>query len=299
MNEYLNAVIGEWLTFIKSGSVFHLSSDSILITVESTKFHLFRSLWVKIVSEFSKKGLVNGILDVPFQCFEENFAMMWVKDIAIICSALGPALASQKAKIGNGLRPILPTAVCLAIGGPSGVGKTTLITKLKNSDIGKRIKTYTAYTTRPQRENEVNGVDFNFVDLKELSLYRNDPRFVNFIEARGNWYWIDPSDFFWSRWHHKKVVHIFLVTQTHEFVEKRTLVPDLHWVWLHAEEQDLRSRLEKRKDGDVEKSLAQNQRLLTQDRTDLVSFVVLTKTDKTDFVLEETLNIIKKIEGKK
>jgi guanylate kinase len=50
----------------------------------------------------------------------------------------------------------------LVVSSPSGAGKTTLCRRLMNefSDVTFSV----SYTTRPRRANEVNGVDYHFVD---------------------------------------------------------------------------------------------------------------------------------------
>ncbi len=56
------------------------------------------------------------------------------------------------------------------IAAPSGAGKTTLVHALvtKNSDLRFSV----SYTTRPQRSNEADGVDYLFVDADEFETLR-------------------------------------------------------------------------------------------------------------------------------
>ena len=49
---------------------------------------------------------------------------------------------------------------------PSGAGKTTLVHALTRNNPGLRFSI--SYTTRPQRRNEANGVDYLFVDEAEF-----------------------------------------------------------------------------------------------------------------------------------
>lgn len=74
--------------------------------------------------------------------------------------------------------------------GMSGSGKDTILNKLcNNHNHYKRIVTY---TTRPPRDNETNGKDYNFVTYSEfMNMIHND----NIIEHRvyhtvyGDWYY--------------------------------------------------------------------------------------------------------------
>ena len=54
----------------------------------------------------------------------------------------------------------------ITISAPSGSGKTTLCKALRKvrEDIGWSI----SYTTRQQRKNEQNGVDYHFISTKEF-----------------------------------------------------------------------------------------------------------------------------------
>lgn len=56
------------------------------------------------------------------------------------------------------------------IAAPSGAGKTTLVHALvtKNSDLRFSV----SYTTRPQRSNEADGIDYLFVDADEFEALR-------------------------------------------------------------------------------------------------------------------------------
>lgn len=274
-----------------------VASSHYVVAMAAFTEEAVKALWVKIVFDLSAKGLVNGILDVPIAQINDQLAIIWVNGLPIICvrsdqiSGLGmDGVASQ--------RPSLPASICLVIGGPSGVGKTTLIERLQTSSIGHRVKCYIAYTTRPRRPHETNGVDYFFVEPIELNVYRRNPRFINFVEARGYWYWSDPAAFFESRWRDANLVHVFAVTQTHEFIERRKVIPDLLWVWLDTSEVDLRRRLEKRGDSDIGKSIAQNHRLMKQDRTGLVSLELAMETGGVDVSLGKLLEFIASVERK-
>ena len=54
----------------------------------------------------------------------------------------------------------------LVLSSPSGAGKTTLSKKIQQSDNTFRISV--SHTTRKARPNEVDGVDYHFVDEKKF-----------------------------------------------------------------------------------------------------------------------------------
>ncbi len=261
-------------------------------TVEAQK-----SVWAKIVYELSVQNLVNGIEDVALVGIDDQTAIVWVKEIPVICCANAAAGSRPEVLQMMSKPPTLPPSVCLAIGGPSGVGKTTLVKALRASLMGDRIRQYVAYTSRPRRPHEIHGIDYFFVDPIAVSAYRDNPRYTNFVEARGCWYWSDPSVFFEARWGNPGLIHIFAITQTHEFIERRKMIPNLSWVWLNASEHALRRRLERRGDLDVEKSLAQNLRLAKQNRQGLVS-LELDLEDGVDKPLSMLIEFIRTAEEK-
>jgi guanylate kinase len=67
----------------------------------------------------------------------------------------------------------------IAIYGKSGVGKSTMLNYLNSKTKYKKIVTY---TTRPRRDNEINGVDYHFVrtdqfktlQLRDVVSYNNN-----------------------------------------------------------------------------------------------------------------------------
>lgn len=183
----------------------------------------------------------------------------------------------------------------LAIGGPSGAGKTTLVEGLKRSSVGNRIRTHVAYTTRPRREKEIHGVHFFFVGNEEFPKYQANPRYTHFVKARGNWYWHDSEELS-NLQDQSGTIHVFTVTQTHEFLEKQKSIPGLKWIWLDADPDELRQRLMRRGDVDVEKSIEHNQRLAEQKRPSLVSLFLVTKTHGISDTVQEVLQFIRTLE---
>ncbi len=289
MNATERCLIEELLPASPLGKVVQVIPGSACVFVLSDPNpHTMEGLWVSLVLSLTKRGLVRGILDVPMTHHGEG-GVIWVKDFRVLCISAAthdhaPWLAEN--------RPVLPPALTLAIGGPTGVGKTTLIRRLLASQIGERVMQYVAYTTRPRRSHEIDGTDYHFADPADFESYRTDPRFTGFVEARGNWYWIDPSSFFEVRWTQPKAIHVFAITQVHEFLARRALAPDLGWIWLDASPDILEQRLTDRGDNNVAQSLAQNQRLATQDRTGLISLHLDTEIESVDDSLRRLLAYI-------
>jgi guanylate kinase len=72
------------------------------------------------------------------------------------------------------------------VSGPSGVGKDTILNRLK--DWQYPFKFITTNTTRRRRENEQEGVDYHFVTIDEFQdLLKNDG-LLESANVYGNWY---------------------------------------------------------------------------------------------------------------
>ena len=69
---------------------------------------------------------------------------------------------------------------------PSGAGKTTLVHALTRNHPELRFSI--SYTTRPQRRNEANGVDYLFVDVPEFERLRADDALLEWATVFDNLY---------------------------------------------------------------------------------------------------------------
>jgi guanylate kinase len=74
----------------------------------------------------------------------------------------------------------------LILSSPSGAGKTTLAKKIECSD--RNFKISVSYTTRTPRDNEVDGVDYNFVTIKKFQELVSQDKFLEQAKVFGNYY---------------------------------------------------------------------------------------------------------------
>lgn len=72
------------------------------------------------------------------------------------------------------------------ISAPSGAGKTTLARSL-NEALPETAFSI-SHTTRPQRRNEVHGVDYYFVSEREFREMVERDEFLEYARVFGNWY---------------------------------------------------------------------------------------------------------------
>ena len=76
--------------------------------------------------------------------------------------------------------------ILFVLSGPSGSGKTTLAKEIV--DQINNINFVTSYTTRPKREGEIDGKDYNFVDIKRFKEMIESEEFTEWSEVFGNYY---------------------------------------------------------------------------------------------------------------
>ena len=80
--------------------------------------------------------------------------------------------------------------------GKSSSGKDTIFQKIKeNNELG--LKTVVGYTTRPMRENEVDGEEYFFVDRDRLEELKNDDKVIesrDYNTVHGIWSYFTVDD---------------------------------------------------------------------------------------------------------
>jgi guanylate kinase len=84
----------------------------------------------------------------------------------------------------------------IIISGPSGVGKGTIINKLKKiyQDNNKNLYVSVSYTTREKRKNEREGVDYYFISLEEFVKKINENGLLEYNQYGTGKYYGTPKD---------------------------------------------------------------------------------------------------------
>lgn len=80
--------------------------------------------------------------------------------------------------------------------GKSGSGKDTVFKKLM-SDTELSLTSVVTYTTRPRRDNEKNGVEYNFITNEELMRFRDAGKIIEmrkYDTVKGVWYYCTIDD---------------------------------------------------------------------------------------------------------
>ena len=79
-----------------------------------------------------------------------------------------------------------PNQIIIIISSPSGAGKTTLCKHLLENDEMMQISI--SDTTRPARDNEIDGKHYNFVSQKEFNHKIKNNLYIEYAEVFGNSY---------------------------------------------------------------------------------------------------------------
>ena len=76
--------------------------------------------------------------------------------------------------------------IMVILSSPSGVGKTTITKKIQQKY--STFKISVSHTTRSARSNEVEGVDYHFVNHKSFEKLINEGKFYEYAKIFGNYY---------------------------------------------------------------------------------------------------------------
>ncbi len=133
--------------------------------------------------------------------------------------------------------------IMVVLSSPSGVGKTTLTKKIQQKY--KSFKISVSHTTRPPRSNEVNGVDYNFVSIKEFKQLIKENKFYEYAKIFENYYGtlkknVDSLilkndlifDIDWqgtkqlSNFKNLKLIKVYLITENKEELKNRLVKRD-------------------------------------------------------------------------
>lgn len=151
------------------------------------------------VSKREALALVLGLLTykVPIVAktaseFVDAMASIQMGSTGMVGTVAGLAARQiKKKRDGNGLEEPTDAAVTnkrvFVFAGPSGVGKNTLINSLME-DFPDRFGYSVSHTTRPAREGEVDGEDYNFVTKDQFEEMISKGQFVEYAKVHTSYY---------------------------------------------------------------------------------------------------------------
>ena len=130
--------------------------------------------------------------------------------------------------------------IMVILSSPSGVGKTTITKKIQQKY--QSFKISVSHTTRSPRSNEVNGIDYFFIDHSKFKKLLNEDKFYEYAKIFENYYGtlkenVDKIrinhdiifDIDWqgtkqlSKFNNLNLVKIFLIAENKDDLKKRLI----------------------------------------------------------------------------
>ena len=183
----------------------------------------------------------------------------------------------------------------VVISGPSGVGKDAVLERMKASNVLYHFAV--TATARPKRENEVDGLDYIFVERDEFqSMIRND-ELLEWAEVYGNPYGVPKSPVRDSLARGQDVI---LKIDVQGADNIRRLVPGAVYVFLAPPDMsELEHRLTRRRTESTD-TLKVRLATATKELEEAAKFdyVVVNRTGRLDKAVEEINTIIRRERGR-
>tara|TARA_B100000963_G_scaffold322488_1_gene306578 strand:+ start:597 stop:1181 length:585 start_codon:yes stop_codon:yes gene_type:complete len=130
--------------------------------------------------------------------------------------------------------------IMVVLSSPSGAGKTTITKKIQQKF--STFKISVSHTTRKPRPNEIDGIDYNFIDLKSFKNKINENYFYEYAKIFDNYYGTSKQvvnnliktndiifDIDWqgnkqlSNFKELNLIKIFITTKSKKDLEKRLI----------------------------------------------------------------------------
>jgi len=164
--------------------------------------------------------------------------------------------------------------------GHSGSGKSTIASAL----ISRGLNKITTYTTRKPRSSEVDGIDYNFIDIEDFKKLDKENKFIGTTNYVGNFYSTLKKDLE-DNYLNKDCV---IVVDKEGVVEIKKEFPKSICIYLKCSKEVLEERMKKRDDNykDIKKRLS-----VLEDLTPYADYIVDSDRD-IDSVFEDVLEIV-------
>ena len=194
-----------------------------------------------------------------------------------------------------GTSPDEGVPLLVVISGPSGVGKDAVLEGMRSSNVPYHFAV--TATARPKRENEVDGVDYIFVERDEFqSMIRND-ELLEWAEVYGNPYGVPKSQ---VREALERGQDVILKIDVQGADNIRRLVPGAVYVFLAPPDMsELEHRLTRRRTESTETLKVRLATAATEmEEAAKFDYVVVNRTGRLDKAVEEINTIIRRERGR-
>ena len=84
------------------------------------------------------------------------------------------------------LKTTNPNSILIVLSGPSGVGKDAVLSRMKEH--GSSLHFVITATTRPQRNNEIDGKDYFFISKEKFKELKSNNFFIETAIIFNNYY---------------------------------------------------------------------------------------------------------------
>ncbi|MCS6828158.1 MAG: guanylate kinase [Caldilinea sp.] len=183
-----------------------------------------------------------------------------------------------------------PRPVLVVLSGPSGVGKDSVIQRLKQTD--HPFHFVVTATTRPKRPNEIDGVDYHFVSVGEFAEMIENDELLEYAVVYGDYKGIPKKHVREALASGKDVI---MRIDVQGAATIRSLIPNAVTIFLTAEsEEELvrRLRLRKTEDPDQLKMRIVTARRELRRFTEF-DYIVINREEQLDAAVETVLSIIR------
>lgn len=177
--------------------------------------------------------------------------------------------------------------------GPSGAGKTTIITQvLKQLESKKKLNRIITYTTRAPRTGEVNGLDYHFISLDKFKQLEADGFFFETVHFNHHYY-ASPSSFIHDAQQGISSIALLTLSVAHE-IAARVTTPVIFIGIIPPSLEILKKRLQLRNSDSeavIENRLALGKKEL-EELTQNKLFTHLIVNDNLQKAVDQLINII-------
>ena len=179
---------------------------------------------------------------------------------------------------------------------PSGAGKTTLVKLISNN---KNNYISVSHTTRSPRSNEINGIDYYFIDKIQFQKLIKEKEFLEYAKVFGNYYGTSKKEIISKLEEGKNVIFDIDWQGTEQIIKQKLNYKLITIFILPPSKKVLRDRLSSR---DMKDKLIVEERMNQFDKDILhwknYNYVVI--NDELKFCYKKIVNILEsELNGKK
>ena len=184
----------------------------------------------------------------------------------------------------------LPTKpLLIVLSGPSGAGKDALLTKMKES--GYPLEYITTVTTRVQRAEEKDNVDYHFISTGKFQEMLKNNELLEWANVYGNWYGV-PKEPIKQALERGRDTIVKVDTQGAATIKK--IIPEAVFIFLMPpSREELATRL-KQRHTESPSDLALRIKTVEEEikQLPLFDYIVVNKQDKIDLAVSDITAII-------